>query len=560
MRRRRGHIWVGLAALVCVGAAHGQVAVRVVVLSHRVTNVGQVAAESVTARCVLPASNGYQEVLDLKVSPGPASEETDAEGQRMVTVELGPLAPGQTRAVMALAYVRLKKAWVPLGRVQRQGQALTEQRKAAYLRDGPRLQLAQVRPIAEQAAAGQTEVVDQARALFDYMAEHCRYNIDFSEDASLPVLQGKRASCSELANAYVAMCRSLGIPARQVLAFVNRDEELPCVDWQSHRWTEFHAEGIGWVPVDPTNRLNDPKGRYFGQQSPKYLTVVDNGQVSMEGQDPGWHNFLVRTEPAEVALEFRRSAAFRQSESRRQEEAFFEEASALLREAEAGKRLAAVRQWGQEYHPLRFAFLVEALFDVDASVRAAAAVGLGRTRYVTVIQPLLDRAEGERDFNALKAMTDTVRTFLNTDDEQRKADAVGELIKSRSNKGLEILGDIWKDPSRQVRKQVALMMHKLGDLPKVHEAYAWLVDDEDDYIRVAAALRWARLGSHVALEYLVKHLESDNAWDREQALAELKKRTGGDFGFNPKLGKTSRENTAAVEKFREWLEAHPEAK
>ena len=103
------------------------------------------------------------------------------------------------------------------------------------------------------------------------------------------------------------------------------------------------------------------------------------------------------------------------------------------------------------------------------------------------------------------------------------------------------------------------MLYKFGDRPLVHQNYRELADDDDDFVRVLAALRWARVGSHEALDPLVDHLESRNSWDREKALAELEKRTGDDFGFDPDSRPDSRRNREAVDKFRDWLDEHPKA-
>jgi len=542
------------------GGARAQGPVRAVVLVYRVTNSGPVEAGLVAARCVLPVSNRYQEIIDLHIDPEASEEKLDEEDQRVISVPLGKIPPGETRAVRVLARVRLKEVTVPLTAKNLDVEPLSAQRKQAYLRDEPLLKLDDVRAIAQEAIGDKTRDLEKARALYDYMTGHCRYNIDNVVDAADVVLAGKPASCSELAYTYVALCRSVGIPARPVSAFVNREGTSPSVDWRTHRWAEFFAEEVGWVPVDPTNRLNNPSEDFFGRQEGKYLAVVDDGVVPAGGPGLGWCAFTAYAERIAVQLRLRRSAAWRTSTNRPKETEFFTQACEALRGADAVARRQAVEQWHRERSPLRVAFFLEALFDADAEVRKTAADAIGRSNDASVILALMKQVETEPDADVRTALLDAARQLFNTSDDERKAKCVCELAKSRTDEALELLDGIWDDEARAVRKAAAQMLYKFGDKPAVHETYRQLVRDEDEFIRILAALRWARVGSHEALERLIEHLGSTNSWDREKALAELEKRTQDSFGFNTRLGPTTRTNRDAIQKFRDWLDEHPQAK
>ncbi len=74
------------------------------------------------------------------------------------------------------------------------------------------------------------------------------------------VLAGGAGVCQDYAHLAVAMCRSLGIPARYVSGylFTDRDEtgEVPVGDTvyvQTHAWMEAAVPGWGWLALDPTN-------------------------------------------------------------------------------------------------------------------------------------------------------------------------------------------------------------------------------------------------------------------------------------------------------------------
>jgi transglutaminase-like putative cysteine protease/HEAT repeat protein len=542
--------------------ASGQTStIYTVMLVYRATNEGDIDAQDVIAHCMLPVSNRYQHVIDLEIDPPVSAEVADVEGQRIVTVPLGPIPAGETRAVRILARVRLNKVKVPL--VARDGgESLGPDRRARYLQPAPGNELARVRPVAEQ-AIGDPEATDleKARSLYEYMAANCRYDIDEEQDLASAVLDGKPASCSELAYTYAALCRAVGIPARVVSAAVNRGGRTFSVDWRGHRWAEFYAEGIGWVPVDPTNRLNHPSDNFFGEQYPQYLAVIDPGERPENGPNLRWHVFMFRVLPWNAEIIGRRTAAWRPSGAWVREAKFFNEACTALRNPDASARRAAVRSWGTGKEPMAAAFLLEALFDADAEVRKLAAEGIGSSHDdVTMLVALMKRVREERDVNVLAALVDAAKAFLKLEDEEQRAEAVKELCKSRTDRALKLLDRIWEDDSREVRKAAAQMLYKFGDETGVHDAYRRLVDDEDEFVRVLAVLRWARVGSHQALEELVDLLQSDNPWDREKAVEELVERTGDDFGFNRSAGPDSPRNREAIEAFRTWVEDHPDAK
>ncbi len=86
------------------------------------------------------------------------------------------------------------------------------------------------------------------------------------------VLQQRYGVCDEITSLFIAMLRSLKIPARFIsgLAFTN-SPQFP-QGWGAHGWAEVYFPGVGWVPFDPT----------FGE-----LGWVDPGHIKLkESLDP----------------------------------------------------------------------------------------------------------------------------------------------------------------------------------------------------------------------------------------------------------------------------------
>jgi transglutaminase-like putative cysteine protease len=75
------------------------------------------------------------------------------------------------------------------------------------------------------------------------------------------VLASGHGVCQDFAHLAVAMCRSVGIPARYVSGYfftsddaTGADSEDKIVEVQTHAWFEAAVPGVGWLPLDPTNQ------------------------------------------------------------------------------------------------------------------------------------------------------------------------------------------------------------------------------------------------------------------------------------------------------------------
>ena len=74
------------------------------------------------------------------------------------------------------------------------------------------------------------------------------------------VLASREGVCQDYAHLAIAMCRSLGIPARYVSGYLftssdatGADPDAEMVRVQTHAWFEAAVPGVGWLALDPTN-------------------------------------------------------------------------------------------------------------------------------------------------------------------------------------------------------------------------------------------------------------------------------------------------------------------
>jgi transglutaminase-like putative cysteine protease len=64
----------------------------------------------------------------------------------------------------------------------------------------------------------------------------------------------KRGGCQDLAHIFIAVARSLGVPARYVGGYFHRPDGATAPD-AGHAWAEAHVPDLGWVGFDPANDI-----------------------------------------------------------------------------------------------------------------------------------------------------------------------------------------------------------------------------------------------------------------------------------------------------------------
>ena len=108
------------------------------------------------------------------------------------------------------------------------------------------------------AAALGLVLAEHVRSTFRYAPGSTRIGIEVAE-----LQRARRGVCQDFAHYLIALCRSLGLPARYVSGYLfatrGDDASSPAADEvqvQTHAWVEVAIPGAGWWPLDPTNRAD----------------------------------------------------------------------------------------------------------------------------------------------------------------------------------------------------------------------------------------------------------------------------------------------------------------
>jgi len=107
---------------------------------------------------------------------------------------------------------------------------------------------------ANELAEGETDAFKVAFKLANWVEEKVQYDLNSltataAQKASW-VLENKQGVCDEMTSLFVAMARSLGIPARFVSGISYTTSDKFSEKWQPHGWAEVYLPEIGWVSFD----------------------------------------------------------------------------------------------------------------------------------------------------------------------------------------------------------------------------------------------------------------------------------------------------------------------
>ena len=109
---------------------------------------------------------------------------------------------------------------------------------------------------ASELVEGEDDLFKAVFNLANWVEENVEYDLttltaETSQKASW-VLENKQGVCDEMTSLFVAMCRSVGIPARFVSGISYTTSELFDENWQPHGWAEVYFPNKGWVEFDIT--------------------------------------------------------------------------------------------------------------------------------------------------------------------------------------------------------------------------------------------------------------------------------------------------------------------
>ncbi len=146
-----------------------------------------------------------------------------------------------------------------------------------------------VKETAINATKGKKTILSKAEALYDYVVENTERDPNIKGCGLGDVqtlINTKKGKCVDLHSIFVALARSAGVPAREILGIRIPEGKEGDMTGAYHCRAEFYLPGYGWVPIDASDvrklmlkknlQLDDPevqeaRSYFFGAQNENYI-------------------------------------------------------------------------------------------------------------------------------------------------------------------------------------------------------------------------------------------------------------------------------------------------
>jgi len=136
--------------------------------------------------------------------------------------------------------------------------------------------------LASEIAEGEDDLYVVVHKIAEWTKNNIKYNLstltaEVSQKASW-VLDNRQGVCDELTSLFIAMLRSLGVPAKFVAGVAYTNDPSFSENWGSHGWAEVYFPGYDWTPVDVTYGQ-------FGYIDPTHVKLkesIDSNEPSIQ--------------------------------------------------------------------------------------------------------------------------------------------------------------------------------------------------------------------------------------------------------------------------------------
>lgn len=240
----------------------------------------------ILTQVALPPDTDYQRVMLEQMEPKPQSLLTDPDGNWIATYEIK--AKSQVIAIVK-GYIT---TWVKPIPIPREPYDLN-----AYLQPQPYWEVND-KTIEKIAATHSTP-----QEIYDYVVSSLTYNFDRIDTSSTARLGAKQvlnqpqnALCMEFSDAFIAIARKAGIPARLVTGHAitqnNRLRPLGLLQDVLHAWPEYYdASQNRFIPIDPTWGNTTGGVDYFKSLDFNHIVFAIQGLNSEKPYPAGLYKF-----------------------------------------------------------------------------------------------------------------------------------------------------------------------------------------------------------------------------------------------------------------------------
>ncbi|PJE58366.1 MAG: hypothetical protein COU81_01165, partial [Candidatus Portnoybacteria bacterium CG10_big_fil_rev_8_21_14_0_10_36_7] len=155
------------------------------------------------------------------------------------------------------------------------------------------------------------------KQIYNFVTSYLVYNENKLNSASIERLGAlsafnspKEAVCMEFSDLFIALSRSAGIPAREVVGYAyTQNTRLRPLSFAAqgdllHAWPEYWDDTFGWVQVDPTWASTSGGLDYFNKLDFNHITLVQRGLSSTNPVPAGAFKKIGDSQKKDVEVAF----------------------------------------------------------------------------------------------------------------------------------------------------------------------------------------------------------------------------------------------------------------
>ena len=148
----------------------------------------------------------------------------------------------------------------------------------------------EIKEIAQRLKDSDKNVSLNAQKVYKFLIENYKYDFEILKKSSIErygalttIKREAKIGCMEFTDAFIAIARSMGIPAREINGYAySKDPEKNPINIsinegdRLHAWPEFYDPNFGWVQIDPTWG-NTSNIDYFTKLDLNHISLVVKG-------------------------------------------------------------------------------------------------------------------------------------------------------------------------------------------------------------------------------------------------------------------------------------------
>ena len=213
---------------------------------------------------LIPDIAKRQEISIRDLNPKPIEIYTDQDGNYLAKYRINP---GSNLDISYKGSVRVYGPVIELNSGS-YFENISEKIKSNYLQEQKywEVNAPEISDISNTLLEKDKSVVFNANKIYKFLTENYKYNFEITKNSLVERNGALKAlkrevplGCMEFTDSFIAIARSMGIPAREVngYAFSKDPDKNPInINLESgdvlHSWAEFYDPNLGWVQIDPT--------------------------------------------------------------------------------------------------------------------------------------------------------------------------------------------------------------------------------------------------------------------------------------------------------------------